>query len=88
MNIPRNTPEQLLRRAQLAVNAAASAVCAKAHIEKALLNAEHGRLDLGVLNDLRDCIRTIDRTVRHAELCRQRLLRKADRATQHLPTEE
>ncbi|MBN8921624.1 MAG: hypothetical protein BGP10_15840 [Rhodanobacter sp. 68-29] len=88
MNIPRNTPEQLHRRAQLATLAAASAVNAKSHIEKAVLNAEHGRLDLAVLNDLRECIRTIDRAVRHAELCRQRLLRKADRATHNLPNED
>jgi len=88
MNIPRNTPDQVHRRAARATQCAASAVCAKAHIEKALLNAEHGRLDLAVLNDLRQCIATIDRTVRHAELCRQRLLRKADRATHRLPNED
>lgn len=88
MNIPRNTPEQLHRRARLATLAAASAVTAKAHIEQALLNADHGRLDLAVLNDLRECIRTIERTVRHAELCRQRLLRKADRITRQPITTE
>lgn len=79
MNLPRNTPEQLHRRARFATRAAACAVAAKAHIEQALLHAEHGRLDLAALNDLRDCIRTIDRAVRHAEQCRLRVLRKADR---------
>jgi hypothetical protein len=88
LNIPRNIPDQLHRRAVLATQCAASAVCAKAHIEKALLNAEHGRLDLAVLNDLRQCIATIDRTVRHAELCRQRLLRKADRINPQSSTED
>lgn len=79
MSPPQNTPERLRRRAQLAVLAAASAVTASAHIAQALHNAEHGRLDNAVLSDLNACIKAIERTVRHAELCRQRLLRKAER---------
>lgn len=79
MNTPRNTPAALRRRAQLATLAAASAVNARSHIEQTLINAEHGRLDLAVLNDLRECIDTIARAVNHAEQCRRRMLRKADR---------
>lgn len=67
------------RRAQLATLAAASATNARSHIEQALLNAEHGRLNLAVLNDLRACINSLVRTTVHAEQCRRRLLRKADR---------
>lgn len=81
MNIPRNTLQELQRRATLAVRAVDCSLAAKAHIEDALLTADEGRLDLATRNDLRECIRTIDRTLRHAELCRQRLLRKAERTT-------
>lgn len=79
MSAPANTPELLRKRAKFATLAAASAVNARCHIEQALRNAEAGRLDLAVLSDLRECIRTIDRTVKHAEQCRLRMLRKADR---------
>jgi len=74
-----NTHETLRRRAHLAAQCAASAVAARAYIENAVLNAKYGRLDLAVLSDLRECIRVIERTVKHAEQCRLRMLRKADR---------
>jgi hypothetical protein len=78
----------LHKRAQLATRTGASAVIARSHIEQALRHAEGGRLDLATLNDLSNCLATIDRTIRHAELCRLRLLRKADRTANLLPNEE
>lgn len=74
-----NTPESLRRRAQLVMHAAASAVVAKQHLEQAAHHAKHGRLDVPMLKDLRAGLDAIDRSLRHAEQCRLRLLRKADR---------
>lgn len=79
MSTEPNTPNNLRNRAHLVMHAAASAVVAKRHLEQAMHHAKHGRLDVSVLKDLRAGIDAVDRSLRHAEQCRLRLLRKADR---------
>lgn len=69
----------LQKRAQLAILTGVSALTAKGHLEHALINAKHGRVDHGVLIDLQRAAEALERAVKGAERCRKRLLRKADR---------
>lgn len=74
-----NAPEQLLKHAQMAVLTAVSALTAKGHVEQALRNARHGRIDKTVILDLEQAQAALERCVKHAEQTRRRLLRKAHR---------
>ncbi|WEN13673.1 hypothetical protein PY254_10485 [Rhodanobacter sp. AS-Z3] len=79
---PMNSTEQLHHRAQLAVLVASSATIAQSHLNKALQLATEGRHDIAVIDDLNKSIAATERAIKHAEQCRQRLLRKADRKEQ------
>lgn len=74
-----NDIETLQSRAKLATIAAGYASTAKAHLQTALGYASEGRLDIAISDDLNTCIAAADRAIKHAEQCRRRLLRKADR---------
>lgn len=74
-----NDIERLSRRAQLAVLSASSATFARSHVERAISYASEGHLDIAIRDDLDKCAAALDRALTHAEQCRRRLLRKADR---------
>jgi hypothetical protein len=74
-----NSSEQLHKNAQMAVRTAVSALAAKGHVEQALRNARHGRIDKTVILDLEQSHAALERCIKHAEQARRRLLRKADR---------
>ncbi|HET6807228.1 MAG TPA: hypothetical protein VFH59_17465 [Frateuria sp.] len=72
---------QLHRDAALAATAAGNATTAIAHVRQALSHADHIRGALAGRADLHDAFKALERSIKHFEQARQRLLRKADRLT-------
>jgi hypothetical protein len=74
-----NDIDSLIQRAETATKAAGHATIAKRYVECALLEANADHLAIAIRDDLNKAIAAIDRAIKHAEQCRRRLLRKADR---------
>lgn len=72
----------LTLRAARATQVAARVIIARVHLDNALAGAVSSHLDIAVVDDLNKALAVVDRTIKHAEQCRLRLLRKADRKEQ------
>jgi len=79
-----NASEQMHKQAQLAVLTSMSALTAIGHVDQALLNARHGRIDKAVVLDLEKAKAALQRSMLHAEQTRRRLVRKANTLDQEM----
>ncbi|MDR3446007.1 hypothetical protein [Dyella sp.] len=79
---PSHAIERLRAWATKATLVGASATKARSHIDLALISAEHGHLPPGVVDDLNEAARLLERVGKSAENFRLRKLRKADRKEQ------
>jgi cell division protein FtsB len=61
-----------------------SALTAIGHVDQALLNAKHGRIDKAVVLDLEKAKAALQRSMLHAEQTRRRLIRKANTLDQEM----
>jgi hypothetical protein len=79
-----NASEQMHKHAQLAVLTSMSALTAIGHVDQALLNAKHGRIDKAVVLDLEKAKTALQRSMLHAEQTRRRLVRKPNTLDQEM----